>query len=135
MSSILLSNPFASQPPPSTSAPAVTANTHIIAAPQAAPGGSGAGNSTSFGNSGGGYGSGKQGPLAFLAKALERGPERPAKPTGDSIVNAQTQDRAQAEAREALTIGPDLPAVAMPDPLPTSPFLLQLSEKAGAPTT
>lgn len=132
MSSILLSSPFASQPPPSTSAPAVTANTQIIAAPQAAPGGNGAGSSTSFGNSGGGYGAGKQGPLAFLAKALEREPQRPAKPTGDSIVNAQTRDRAQADASKSLTLGPDLPAVAMPDPLPTSPFLLQLSQKAGA---
>jgi len=108
----------------------MAANTQAIAAPQQASSGGGSGNSTSFGGSG--NGSGSQGPLAFLAKALERGPQRPSQATGDSIVNAQARANADALPKEGpqepIRLGPDLPAVEMPDPLPTSPFLLRLSE-------
>jgi hypothetical protein len=43
---------------------------------------------------------------------------RPPTATGGSVISAQARDNA-----ELAPLGPDLPEVEMPDPLPTSPFL------------
>lgn len=124
MSSILLSNPFITPVPPPQSGPTETANTQIIAAPQGASGSSNAGSATSYSGSGGGYGSGKgaDNPLVMRA-ALERGtPARLSDATPRSVVDALVQK----EPVDQPAFGANLPEVEMPDPLPTSPFLLAL---------
>ena len=124
MSSILLSNPFVTPVPPPQNGPTETANTQVIAAAQSASGSNGAGNATSYSGSGGGYGTGKgsDNPITLRA-ALDRGaPVQLSDASPKSVVDAQSLDgRTPAPA-----FGANLPEVEMPDPLPTSPFLLAL---------
>ncbi len=122
MSSILLSNPFPTAP----AASALPAEAPAAAAPIAAvpTGGSSesSGNATSFSGSGAGSSRQAQNVALFQSKGSAKWAQ-PAKATGGSVINAQTQVDRERESPIKLPLGPDLPAVEMPDPLPTSPFL------------
>lgn len=125
MSSILLQNPFASQPPLVSANPPVSVGPNVVAPASGASSGAGSGDSTAFGRSGNGYGGGDGAAMSFRAKS--RAPERPTNATPDSVVGAQVSER--PEQREIPEkVGPDLPKVDMPDPLPTSPFLLKMAK-------
>ncbi|MGC1497139.1 MAG: hypothetical protein WA790_15110 [Sulfitobacter sp.] len=125
MSSILLSNPFVTPAPP-PSAPQDATPALAVAPAQGTSAGSGAGNSTSFSGSGSGYSSSsdQQSAAALIRDRAKSTMARPADATGKSVVNAQTQSEA-----DVAPFGSNLPKVEMPDPLPTSPFLLSMSVK------
>ncbi len=120
MSSILLSSPFPA--PPLSHAPTTAATAEVSVAPVSAAITSGnAGDATSFSGSNAGTGGSRQGDTIALFQNNQNSKwERPAIATGRSIVNAQTQNDAQV-----FPFDTNLPKVAMPDPLPTSPFLKQ----------
>jgi hypothetical protein len=128
MSSILLSNPFPVTPAPSN----LTADAPPAAAPIAAVQNGGAADSsngsTSFSGSGAGSSGQAENAAIFQSKDSEKWAP-PATATGGSVINAQTQSGPSPDATGdqrpviKLPLGPDLPAVEMPDPLPTSPFL------------
>jgi len=123
MSAILLSNTFATPsllatPPPVAAAAAAVAP--IADSKNTSKGG----DASSF--TGSGSGSSRQADNAAIFAAKEAGKwVRQPVPTGDSVVGAQAQSNA-----EEPPLGPDLPEVKMPDPLPTSPFLKWRSEDA-----
>ena len=127
MSSILLSNPFVMPVPPPQSGGAETANTPMIAAAQGASGSANSGSATSYSGSGGGYGTGRGAPENLVMRAaFERAMSlKPSDATSRSVVDAQVFGAAQ-DAEFPVSVGPDLPEVEMPDPLPTSPFLLAM---------
>jgi hypothetical protein len=122
MSSILLNNPFPAAPAPSN----LTADAPIAAAPIAAiqnGGAAGSSNgSTSFSGSGAGSSRQAENVAIFQSKDSAKWAP-PANATGGSVIDAQTQTNDNKSTVIELPLGPDLPAVAMPDPLPTSPFL------------
>jgi hypothetical protein len=126
MSSILLINPFVT-PVPLSNSPQVIASAFAVAPMQGTSAGNNAGNATSFSGSGSGHsgGSDQQSAALVIRDRAKASLTRPADATGTSVVNAQTQDRV-----EIIPFGANLPKVDMPDPLPTSPFLLRMSEKA-----
>lgn len=99
MTSILLQNPF---PPQLTPAQDPPPPTPTVPEPAGAQNSAMGGNATSFGRSG----------------------NRPHRPTPASIFDAQTADDEWPKR-----LGPDLPKVAMPNPIPTSPLMLRLSEE------
>ena len=121
MSSILLSNPFAPPSPVTIQAQDIGAALAVPPAPSVGKGDA-TGDSTGFAGAGGGRGTSNQ--RATVALFQGRGGEawaRPADATGRSVIGAQAQDNSRP-------LGPDLPEVAMPDPLPTSPFLKRAGE-------
>lgn len=123
MSSILLSNPFLNlAPPPSGAQPAAPALG--VAPPQNASAGNNTGNPTSFSGSGTGSSNDQQTAAAVIRARARVAMTPPSNATSTSVVNAQTQDE-----NDIMPFGANLPKVEMPDPLPTSPFLLRLSEK------
>ena len=121
MSSILLNNPFVT-PAPQPSSHQQTVSTLAVAPTQGASAGSSSGNATSFSGSGSGYsgGSDQQSAAALIRTRAEPTMARPSNATGTSVVNAQTQD-----SIDIIPFGANLPKVEMPDPLPTSPFLIR----------
>lgn len=118
MSAILLNNPFAA-PPPATQQTAVASP--ALPAIASTGGASSAKDSAGFANTGSGAETSKQAEIAKIFQTQQK-LERPANATGDSVINAQSK------TDEPVELGPDLPEVEMPDPLPTSPFLLQLKD-------
>ncbi|MGJ8628065.1 MAG: hypothetical protein ACSHXB_13985 [Sulfitobacter sp.] len=115
MSSILLSNPFANPVPPSAGQQNPIPALAVVPL-QGASAGRGSDNSTSF--SGSNSGSDQQSTAALIRTRTASAITQPSNATSTSVVNAQTQDEA-----DAVPFGSNLPKVAMPDPLPTSPFL------------
>ncbi len=120
MSAILLTNPFPAPPPSSalqTDATATPAVTPVTAGANTKGTNDGASNS----GTGAGGSTPRQGETVALFKQSAAGKWAvPAKPTGGSIVNAQAQAQT---GTPPIVFGANLPEVAMPDPLPTSPFL------------
>ena len=119
MSSILLSNPFATPVPPTAGhqnpMPALA-----VVPMQGASAGRGSDNSTSFSGSNSGYsgGSDQQSTAALLRARATSAMPRLSNATPTSVINAQTYS-----GQDIVPFGSNLPKVAMPDPLPTSPFL------------
>ncbi|MGC1506084.1 MAG: hypothetical protein WA782_18345 [Sulfitobacter sp.] len=122
MSSILLSNPFPAAPAPSHLTAEVPATADPIAAVQNGAAADTPDNATSFSGSGAGSSRQAENTALFQFKGTGKWPQ-PAKATGGSVIGAQTQANASRSTVRELPLGPDLPAVEMPDPLPTSPFL------------
>lgn len=108
MSSILLANPFVA---PQNQAPAVSDPQPPLAPVSATQ----AGADATLDNTGA---QGRQDQGGQNAQR-SRPPTRPADASRSSVVDAQII----APEGEAPLIGPSLPKVPMPDPLPTSPFL------------
>ena len=155
MSSLLLTNPFASQPPPPSGSgdQTTTQNTQTVQPAGESGGASNTENQTSGSGSGGSFGGGSQQSGTKDARNGQAAP-RPSDATLNSVVDAQTQRQqsdeqnlqkarrtaiqAMSDARTFSLIGslaksPDtpmvlqkLPDVEMPDPLPTAPILLAL---------
>lgn len=128
MSSILLSNPFVTQPP--TAQPAAPEpQTALAVAPSAAAASNpDAGNGRGFGGNGGETGSdrSRQSIIRMAAEAGLTG--RAPNATSGSVINAQAQgENAKREGDDPF--GVNLPKVEMPDPLPTSPFLTSTKVK------
>lgn len=118
MNSILLSSPFPA-PPPSAIVASDIASSATVAPIQAGASASSSGDAASFSGSGAGSGTSRQGETVALFKANGNNKwARPPTATGGSVIGAQARDNA-----EPAPLGPDLPEVEMPDPLPTSPFL------------
>lgn len=121
MSSILLSNPFPAQPAPSAMTaepPATAAITPVLA------GGTTGSSDSAASFTGSGAGSSRQAENVALFQSADKAKwTPPAKATGGSVINAQARANTDRDSGIELPLGPDLPAVEMPDPLPTSPFL------------
>lgn len=116
MSSILLTNPFVA-PPQSSLIPESPTSAAPVAPVPAGGAASSSGDAASF--TGSGAGSGKQADNVALFQAKDTAKwGRPFDATSDSVIGAQAKSTI-----DALPLGPDLPEVEMPDPLPTSPFL------------
>ncbi|MDF1726842.1 MAG: hypothetical protein P1U53_03730, partial [Sulfitobacter sp.] len=120
MSSILLSNPYL--PPTFHGGTAPDPTPALALAPVTTAGTAGTGDKAAdfanSGNSGGEKGDGDIVTLMQLGKSAAL--TRPQDATGQSVVDAQGQDRGPV-----VTMGANLPEVPMPNPLPTSPFLKQ----------
>lgn len=118
MSSILLTNPFPAPPPPSSMQPGPQAVSDV-APIMAGSGAQGTDDSASYSGSGTGGGMSSQADTVALFQQNTQGKwAPPTDATGSSVINAQAQ-----EAEPPIEYGANLPDVAMPDPLPTSPFL------------
>lgn len=129
MSAILLSNPFV-VPPPAPAAPQTYPAGFAPPAIGATGGASGTKDNTSFTNTGAGAETAKQAETVALFQKRQ-GMDRPANATGSSVINAQTQTVVpgkEAASEDELKLGPDLPEVEMPNPLPTAPFLLDQND-------
>ncbi|MGJ5620389.1 hypothetical protein [Sulfitobacter sp. MF3-043] len=122
MSSILLSNPFLNLAPPPSGAQPV-APVLGVAPLQKASAGNNTGNPTSFSGSRSGSGHDQQSAAEAIRARARIAMAPPSNATSTSVVNAQTQVE-----NDIIPFGANLPKVEMPDPLPTSPFLLRLSE-------
>ena len=118
MSSILLSNPFVAPTPVATS-PQDPVPVTAVAPTQSTHSARSSGDSASYSGSGSGSGQSNQGDtVALLQTGRTIALARPTDATSGSVVNAQDENTFQP-----VTYGSNLPAVEMPDPLPTSPFL------------
>ena len=116
MTSILLSNPFVVPNGPAQAGPDV-ASTLAIQPTAQTQAGSDKGDSTAFSGSNAGRGNGNQANTVALIQTRSA-PARPGDATPNSVINAQAQD-----SMPLPDFGSNMPKVAMPDPLPTSPFL------------
>jgi hypothetical protein len=123
MSAILFNNPFAAPPPAASLGQTATTGLALAAIP-ATGGASLAKDATLSGGNGSGSELSKQAETVALFNK-KQSLERPPSATGRSVVNAQAQPGLPQDNNR---LGPDLPEVDMPDPLPTSPFLLQLRQ-------
>lgn len=127
MSAILFNNPYAAPPPPANGGQTTTPA--LALAPIGATGAAqDTQDGSTLGNTGTGSETSKQAEnVALLQK--KQSFERPTNATGGSVVNAQAQTPPPTTSDgsdEEFRLGPDLPEVEMPDPLPTSPVLLNL---------
>lgn len=122
MSSILLSNPFPAAPAPSNLTVEAPAAAAPIAAVQHGHTADSSGDANSF--TGSGSGSSRQAENIALLQSKDAAKwTPPTKATGGSVISAQTQANREPTTGIELPLGSNLPAVEMPDPLPTSPFL------------
>lgn len=123
MSSIVLSNPFATPPPTAQAAMAVPQTALAVAPSTETASNPNAGNAGGSGGHGSGFHShgGQQAiiRLAAIAGHTGRAPDA----TSGSVINAQARSEGDSP------FGINLPEVEMPDPLPTSPFLTSTKVK------
>lgn len=115
MSSIVLTNPFVPTAPPAQGAPEGAAATALPPLAAAEPAGDSARSGTA---AEGDQGAARQAERVDLLRAA-REALRPPDATGGSVIRAQSQE----DPAPPPPLGANLPKVAMPDPLPTSPFL------------
>ncbi len=124
MSAILLTNPFAA-PPASQSGQTTSSETSLPAIPSASDPQDAKDTLQSKGAETGADTS-KQAETAALLRQFQQS-ARPSDATSDSVISAQATG---TDGEEEPRIGPDLPEVEMPDPLPTSPILLRMRDEA-----
>ncbi|MBD3665873.1 hypothetical protein [Sulfitobacter aestuariivivens] len=148
MSSILLTNPFASvpsAPQAATEGPVAPLTIHAVTPAQTGSTARGAGNAASYTGTGSGQGrsigsASQQAVLSDRRDALRT--ERPPNATANSVVGAQSRESdasatvqpndQDSSLRSPAGLVPSAPAaqaieIQMPDPLPTSPFLKMMS--------
>jgi hypothetical protein len=123
MSSILLSNPFVAPAAP----PVNNVGGALLTVRAAPPSTSGAGTSDSGdsrSSSGGGFGNQNGAQVLIMRTRPGAWLDRPVEAASRSVVNAQVFERSPDP------FGTNLPNVDMPDPLPTSPYLLPARRSA-----